>query len=103
VIRLKAEEDHRMVGFVAADVRPNENVAWISTICVLPEFRQRGAARMLLNACENQARMPRIKLCVRAENKPAINLYESSGYRGVDVWKRYYNDGEDALVMQKDR
>jgi ribosomal protein S18 acetylase RimI-like enzyme len=34
-------------------------------------------------------------------NEPAIALYEKEGYRSVDIWKRYYNDGEDGLVMEK--
>ena len=46
--------------------------------------------------------MPRMKLTVRMSNEPAISLYEQEGYRSVDIWKRYYNDGEDGLVMEKE-
>ena len=42
-----------------------------------------------------------MKLTVRMSNGPAITLYEREGYRSVDIWKRYYNDGEDGLVMEK--
>jgi ribosomal-protein-alanine N-acetyltransferase len=42
-----------------------------------------------------------MKLTVRMSNEPAISLYEKEGYRSVDIWKRYYNDGEDGLVMEK--
>ncbi len=40
---------------------------------------------------------------MRASNDGAIQLYEQEGYRRVDVWQAYYNDGEAALVMEKDR
>jgi ribosomal protein S18 acetylase RimI-like enzyme len=40
-------------------------------------------------------------LTVRISNDKAIALYEDEGYRTVDIWKRYYADGEDGLVMEK--
>jgi ribosomal protein S18 acetylase RimI-like enzyme len=42
-----------------------------------------------------------MKLTVRMSNQGAIALYEQEGYRSVDIWKKYYNDGEDGLVMEK--
>jgi ribosomal protein S18 acetylase RimI-like enzyme len=42
-----------------------------------------------------------MKLTVRMSNQGAITLYEQEGYRSVDIWKQYYNDGEDGLVMEK--
>jgi ribosomal protein S18 acetylase RimI-like enzyme len=101
VVRLKAMEDHKMVGFVAGDPRPSQGFSWIATIAVLPGYRQRGIGRALLLACEAQLRTPRIKLSVRASNQSAINLYEQEGYRTSDIWKAYYNDGENAIVMEK--
>jgi ribosomal protein S18 acetylase RimI-like enzyme len=29
-------------------------------------------------------------------------MYEKDGYKSIDLWKGYYNDGEDALLMEKD-
>ena len=34
-------------------------------------------------------------------NDAAIALYKKAGYRTVDLWKKYYSDGEDGLVMEK--
>lgn len=101
VIKLKAVEDGEMVGFVACDPRPSERTGWIATIGVDPRYQRRGIARALLRACENQSRQPNLKLTVRMSNHAAISLYEKEGYRSVDIWKRYYNDGEDGLVMEK--
>ena len=100
-VRLKAVENGEMIGFVAGDPRSSEGVSWIATIAVDPRYQRRGIGRALLRACEEQTKLPRMKLTVRMSNEPAISLYEKEGYRSVDIWKRYYNDGEDGLVMEK--
>ena len=101
VIRLKAVDSGEMIGFVAGDPRSSDGVAWISTIGVDPRYQRRGVGRALLRACEAQINLPRIKLTVRISNQGAISLYEQEGYQMVDLWRGYYNDGEDGLVMGK--
>jgi ribosomal-protein-alanine N-acetyltransferase len=101
IVRLKAVEDGQMVGFVAGDPRPSQGFSWIATIAVLPAYRLRGIGRALLLACEAQLQTPRVKLSVRASNQAAIRLYEREGYLTTDLWKSYYNDGENAIVMEK--
>lgn len=101
VVRLKAVEDGQMVGFVAGDPRPSQGFSWIATIAVLPAYRQMGIGRALLRACEEKVQTPRVKLSVRASNQTAIRLYEQEGYHTTDLWKSYYNDGENAIVMEK--
>lgn len=101
VIRLKAMDDGRMVGFVAGDPRDSKGVAWIATIAVQPEYQRRGIGRALLRACETQLDTPRVRLCVRTDNAAAIRMYEQEGYQRVDMWRRYYKDRTDALVMEK--
>ena len=101
VIRLKAVADHEMIGFIAGDPRPSQGVGWIATIAVDPRYRRRGIGQALLRACEAQIRFPSVKLTVRISNGDAISLYEREGYRTVDIWKQYYSDGEDGMVMEK--
>ncbi len=99
VVRLKAVVHDRMVGFVAGDAR--QRPAWIATLGVLPAYRRQGIGRALLAACE--ARLPRgpVRLSVRASNQAARRLYESMGYRTIGLWRAYYADREDAIVMEK--
>jgi ribosomal protein S18 acetylase RimI-like enzyme len=101
IVRLKAMEGGEMVGFVAGDPRPSEGFAWIATIGVDPRYQRRGIGRALLRACEARLTLPHIRLTVRMSNEAAIRLYEQEGYRSVDIWKGYYNDGEDGVVMEK--
>ncbi len=101
VIRLKAVEQENLIGFIAADLRRTQGVAWIATLAVLPEYRRKGIAEGLLKICEDQITLPRIRLSVRQSNLPAIELYRKAGYQRVDLWKKYYRGGEDALIYEK--
>ena len=101
VVRLKAVEEGQMIGFIAGDPRPSEHLAWIATVGVLPEYQRRGIGRALLRECEKRLTQPRIRLCVRVSNQPAILLYQEEGYLEMDTWREYYNDKENALVMEK--
>ena len=101
VIRLKAIDSGKMIGFVAGDPRSSDGAAWISTIAVDPRCQRRGVGRALLRACESQVATVRMKLTVRVSNQGAISLYEQEGYQMVDLWRGYYSDGEDGLVMGK--
>lgn len=103
VVRLKAVENGQMIGFVAGDPRPSEGFSWIATIGILPEYRRRGYGRMLLHACEAKLKTPRIRLSVRASNDGAIRLYQQEHYQRIQIWQNYYNDGEAAIVMEKER
>jgi ribosomal-protein-alanine N-acetyltransferase len=101
VIRLKAVDSSEMIGFVSADPRRTERTAWIATLAVDPGYRRRGIGRALMEACEAQVKLPIMKLTVRVSNQGAIVMYEQLGYRTSDIWRNYYNDGEDGLVMTK--
>jgi ribosomal protein S18 acetylase RimI-like enzyme len=103
VVRLKAIEGGRMIGFIAGDPRPSENMAWIATVGVLPAYQRQGIGRALLRACEQRLTQNSIRLCVRVSNEPAIRLYRREGYLTLDTWREYYDDKENALVMEKIR
>ena len=101
IVRYKAEMGCRVVGFVAGEIKRYQQTGWISTICVHPKYRGYGIGRKLLELCEKDIPMPRLKLSVRASNHAAIKMYERAGYTAVSRWRRYYKGGEDALVMEK--
>lgn len=101
IIRLKAVVKERMVGFIAGDLRREENIAWIATLGVLPEYRRRGIGNTLLTECEARLDVARVRLSVRRSNHAAIRLYQRLNYHLIDTWAGYYQDGEDALVFEK--
>ena len=101
VTRLKAVEAGEMIGFIAGDPRQANDVVWIATIVVDPRFQRRGVGSALMLACERQVKIPMMKLTVRLSNQGAIRMYEKLGYHTSDIWRAYYSDGEDGLVMAK--
>jgi ribosomal-protein-alanine acetyltransferase len=99
--RWKAMDGEKVVGFVAADIRRKQDLAWIATIAVHPEYRGRGIGKQLLDLAEQRCGMPRMRLTVRKSNQAAQRLYQRSGYTQIDVWLQYYEGDEDAIVMEK--
>ena len=101
VLRYKAQDGENLVGFIAADLRRAQATAWIATRAIQPEFRRKGIASRLLERCEKDINLPLIRLNVRENNFPAIKLYRKFGYQQVEIWKKYYRGGENALVFEK--
>ena len=78
--------------------------AEILNVAVAPSFRRRGLGEELMLALENYAKnkgAERLLLEVREGNIPARGLYEKQGFVAYGVRKNYYEDGENAVVMQK--
>ncbi|HKE10309.1 MAG TPA: ribosomal protein S18-alanine N-acetyltransferase [Myxococcota bacterium] len=74
----------------------------VLSVAVDPPSRRRGTGRALLREAlrvEAQAGARTAWLEVRAGSAAARGLYEGLGFRSARVRKRYYTDGEDALVM----
>lgn len=100
-VRIKAEADGRIIGFVIGDRRQRKKIGWVASIGVHPEYRRKGIGKLLLDACEEELAMPKIRLVLRPSNKAAMHLYGVAGYNQVDSWRKYYANGEDGLIMEK--
>jgi ribosomal-protein-alanine N-acetyltransferase len=78
----------------------------VLNVAVAPEARRLGVARAVLGKVEAGAREQGARVAmleVRRSNAPAIALYLALGYREVGIRPRYYaEDGEDAIVMDKE-
>ncbi len=88
----------RCAGYCAA-----ADQADIIEVAVLPAFRRRGIARMLMETVLADARQQSVEsvfLEVRSSNAPAIALYESLMFERCGVRKNYYSSPrEDAVLM----
>lgn len=79
--------------------------AHLLNIAVAKESRGRGWGRLLLNDSLDEARKAeavRLFLEVRPSNLIAVRMYEEVGFKPVRRRKRYYEDGEDAVVLVVD-
>ena len=95
--------DRKVVGYAGMYSVCSEG--YINNIAVLPEFRGRGIAKMLLNNLVQYSilnKLDFLSLEVRGSNKVAINLYSSNGFKNVGCRRLFYSKPkEDALIMTK--
>ncbi|MGZ4912041.1 MAG: ribosomal protein S18-alanine N-acetyltransferase [Halobacteriota archaeon] len=100
---LVAEHDGYVVGFViTVFVAPFE--VKILSIAVDKRYQNRGFASMLLINLFTVLRSKgflRLLLEVRLSNRPAYKLYLSLGFAPLKIIYAYYQDGEDAYLMEK--
>lgn len=78
----------------------------ITNIAVIPEYRKKGVATLILTEMIKRARELEIKrftLEVRKSNYAARSLYKKFGFVNVGERKNYYSDNrEDAVIMRLD-
>jgi ribosomal-protein-alanine N-acetyltransferase len=98
---LVAVEGERVLGWAGLCDYPDE--AFVQTIGVAREAQGKGLGARLLQALLDEAarrRARRVALEVRADNAPAIALYERFGFRREGVRRGYYSpSGADALIL----
>ena len=84
--------------------RRGTHLARLYSLAVSPRARGQGVGRALLRALEEASRpfdCRFIRLEVRTGNEGAIALYQAEGYRPIGQRAGYYEDGGDALLMEK--
>jgi ribosomal-protein-alanine N-acetyltransferase len=89
-------------GMILARVAADE--AEILTLAVLPESRRHGIARALLEEAAAVAAThgaASLFLEVALRNAPARALYAAAGFAEIGRRRRYYADGDDAMVMRR--
>jgi len=96
-----------VVGYVVGDVTPNfgRDIGHVKDLAVAEPARERGIGRSLLVRSLVALAVGGadvVKLEVRESNAPARALYRDVGFEVARRVPRYYQDGEDALVMVLD-
>ncbi len=98
-----AEESGKIMGYMGMWRILDE--CHITNVAVLPEYRKRGIASMLINKMVEICKCSEIQsmtLEVRESNMPAINLYEKFDFVSAGKRPRYYSKPvEDAIIMWK--
>ncbi len=101
---LVAVEDGNVVGFVVADVVPDNErpVGHVKDLAVHPERRGEGVGTTLLERSLMVlagSGVASVKLEVREDNGAARSLYRQFGFEPVHRIAEYYDDDEDAVVL----
>ena len=95
-----AEEDGEIIAYAGIWLIPPEG--YITNVAVLPDCRRRGIASAVIRKMAEESLAEGVTdmtLEVRVSNDPAIELYKSLGFEPAGVRRKYYSDGEDALIM----
>ncbi len=104
VARLKVcrePDGRRIVAFINYWIVADE--LHVLNVATLPDWRRQGIALMLMEHAMDEGRelgVSIVTLEVRRKNAAAQQLYQGMGFRQVGVRRKYYDDGEDALLFE---
>lgn len=91
-----------IVGYCLANICVN--YADILNICIHPDYRKKGLGSALLKYQKKQLKRLNIEyiiLEVRESNITALLYYEENGFKTLEKRKKYYRNGEDAIIMHQ--
>ena len=91
-------------GYAMVNFHAGTSLARLYSFAVDEIYRGQGVATRLLSAAEQAARSHEclyLRLEVRRDNTPAIELYKRNGYREFGVYTDYYEDHMEALRLEK--
>jgi ribosomal protein S18 acetylase RimI-like enzyme len=103
-ILLVAIGDGALLGSALVFTRSDSTAARLYSIAIAKAARGQGLGSKLLHRAEQQARahgLASMRLEVAAGNSAAIALYRKLGYAVFGRKIGYYEDGQDAVRMQK--
>jgi ribosomal protein S18 acetylase RimI-like enzyme len=98
--RVLVMEDEVLLGYVV--LAGTEEVADLERIGVRRDHQRAGLASALLDAALRDVGPDRVLLEVRADNGPALAFYARAGFAEIDLRRRYYRGGTDAIVLELD-
>jgi ribosomal-protein-alanine N-acetyltransferase len=88
----------QLAGFLASRTFAGESE--ILNLAVAPDFRRQGIARELLRSLFDRYPGP-VFLEVRESNRVARNLYQSIGFKELNLRKDYYHSPAEAAIVLK--
>jgi ribosomal-protein-alanine N-acetyltransferase len=100
--RASPDFDPSILGFLIASVR--RQAGHLITIDVRSEARRYRVGSALLDAAESRMRQGNcqvVRLETAVDNRGALSFYKRHAYSVIKVVPRYYSNGVDALVLEK--
>lgn len=97
-----APRSNDLAGFIVAEAQLRSG--HIITIDVIANARRSGVGSLLLRSAEDRLRAAHcrsVELETAVDNVSALSFYKRRGYSVIKTFPRYYSNGVDALVLQK--
>ena len=99
----RATDGESIIGYAGLDLAGDTGD--VMTVAVDPAYRGLGVGDALVTDLVSRARtagVGALLLEVRADNAPALGLYERHGFVRLSLRRRYYQPGDvDAVVMRR--
>lgn len=99
---LVAQQDNIVVGYIIFWIRFKDE-GHIISIAIDNKYLRKSIGTQLVETALKifkRYRITRVKLEVRVSNKKAISFYDKIGFKEVEILKKYYEDLEDAVLME---
>lgn len=97
------ELDGKVIGYIGSYILYEE--AELLNFVIDEKYQRQGYGQKLLDHIIKlgvEKGVSYITLEVRVDNLKAINFYKKNNFKEVSIRKRYYSDGTDAYLMQKE-
>jgi len=103
-VSLVDEDRDGLCGYITVLFRRGAGCGRLYSLAVLPRCRGRRLGEQLLAAAEQACRKrgcTSLRLEVHPDNAVAQRLYDRTGYRDFGRYPEFYEDGADALRLEK--
>ena len=99
-IFLVAFEKEKLVSFlIGQDTVDSINILLLATE---KEFEKKGFAGALVKELAEKFKGKKLWLEVKESNSCAIKFYQKNGFKPVYTRKKYYKDGENAIILERE-
>ncbi|KYC45170.1 MAG: putative N-acetyltransferase [Candidatus Methanofastidiosum methylothiophilum] len=101
---LVVEKDMDIIGFVIGIIQKKEG--HILVIAIRDDYKRRGIGTILMKKLievYQKKGITKLKLEVRISNVAAISMYKNLGFKITNRLKHYYENGEDGLLLRRDK
>lgn len=99
-IFLVSFEKEKLVSFlIGQDTVDSINILLLATE---KEFEKKGFAGALVKELAEKFKGKKLWLEVKESNSCAIKFYQKNGFKPVYTRKKYYKDGENAIILERE-
>ena len=102
-LKMVIKETNEILGYIGFWIKFEQ--AEITKVSIKKKYQGKKLSKLLMSDCIRRIRLAgceNVTLEVRTSNLVAINLYKSFGFKEVALRKKYYENGEDAILMLKE-
>ena len=98
---LVAKQNDKVIGYISGYFM--DGIGEIYNFLVDDIYQRQGIGNMLFDKLMEINKVTSLTLEVRKSNQKGYNFYLKKGFKEISVRKNYYKNGDDAIVMIKEK